>query len=124
MPARSPEELDQLFIEKMNAGDLEAVVALYEPDATLAPQPGQTVTGTAAIRDAIRGFMAMKPRFTATAKPTVQAGDLALTGLAWILHATGPDGKTVEMKGHSAEIVRRQRDGTWKFVVDNPFVGE
>jgi ketosteroid isomerase-like protein len=56
MPARSPEELDKLFMENMNAGDVEAVVALYEVEATLAPQPGQTVTGTAAIRDAIRGF--------------------------------------------------------------------
>src|SRR5690242_19666022 len=112
MPARSPEEVDKLFIENMNAGDVEAVVALYEPDATLAPQPGQTATGTAAIREAIRGFVAMKPRFSATAKPTVRAGDLALVGLAWKLQATGPDGKPVEMNGHSAEIVRRQPDGT------------
>jgi uncharacterized protein (TIGR02246 family) len=124
MPARTPEEVDQLFVEKINAGDLEAVVALYESDATLAPQPGQAATGTAAIRDAIRGFMAMKPRFTVTAKPTVSAGDLALTGLEWILHGTGPDGKAVEMRGHSAEIVRRQSDGTWKFVVDNPWAGQ
>jgi uncharacterized protein (TIGR02246 family) len=124
MPARSPEELDKLFMENMNAGDVEAVVALYEVEATLAPQPGQAVTGTAAIRDAIRGFIAMKPRFTATAKPTVRAGDLALTGLAWNLHATGPDGKPVEMNGHSAEVVRRQPDGTWKFVIDNPWAGE
>ena len=124
MAARSPEDLDELFVEKMNAGDLEAVVALYEPDATLAPQPGQMASGTAAIREAIRGFIAMKPRFTATAKPTVRAGDLALTGLAWTLHATGPDGKPVEMKGHSAEVARRQADGTWKFVVDNPWAGE
>jgi uncharacterized protein (TIGR02246 family) len=124
MAARSPEDLDKLFVEKMNAGDLEAVVALYEPEATLAPQPGQMASGTAAIREAIRGFIAMKPRFTATAKPTVRAGDLALTGLAWTLHATGPDGKPVEMQGHSAEVVRRQADGTWKFVVDNPWAGE
>ena len=124
MAARSPEDLDELFVEKMNAGDLEAVVALYEPDATLAPQPGQMASGTAAIREAIRGFIAMKPRFTATAKPTVRAGDIALTGLAWTLHATGPDGKPVEMKGHSAEVARRQADGTWKFVVDNPWAGE
>jgi uncharacterized protein (TIGR02246 family) len=124
MPARSPEQLDKLFVEKMNAGDLEAVVALYEPDATLAPQPGQMAAGTNAIREAIRGFIAMKPRFSATAKPTVRAGDLALTGLAWNLHATGPDGKPVEMNGHSAEVVRRQQDGTWKFVIDNPWAGQ
>jgi uncharacterized protein (TIGR02246 family) len=124
MPARSPEDVDKLFIENMNAGDVEAVVALYEADATLSPQPGQTVTGTAAIREAIRGFVAMKPRFTATAKPTMRSGDVALAGLAWKLQATGPDGKPLEMNGHSAEIVRRQPDGAWKFVVDNPWAGQ
>jgi uncharacterized protein (TIGR02246 family) len=124
MPARSPEELDQLFIDGMNAGDLEAVVALYEPDASLVSQPGQVVTGTVPIREALRGLLAMKPRFTAQAKPTIRTGDLALTGLRWTLQATGPDGSRVNMTAHSSEIARRQPDGTWKFVIDNPFVAE
>jgi uncharacterized protein (TIGR02246 family) len=95
MPARAPEELDELFTSAMNAGDLEAVVALYEPNASLASQPGQVVTGTAAIREAVRGFLARKPKFTAEAKPTVHAGELAMTrpplavnrdGTRWFTH--------------------------------------
>jgi uncharacterized protein (TIGR02246 family) len=124
MPARAPEELDKLFISAMNAGDLEAVVALYEPNASLASQPGQVVTGTAAIREALRGFLARKPKFTAEARPTVHAGELAMTSLRWQLTATGPDGSPISMTGHSAEVARRQPDGSWRFVIDNPFVAE
>ena len=53
MPARNPEELDRLFSEALNSGNLEALVALYEPQATLTPEPGHVVTGTQAIREAL-----------------------------------------------------------------------
>ena len=35
MPARNPEELDRLFSEALNAGNLEALVALYDPQGHL-----------------------------------------------------------------------------------------
>jgi uncharacterized protein (TIGR02246 family) len=53
MPARTPEELPRLFAEAFSAHDLEAALALYEPGATLIPLPGQVVTGTEAIREAL-----------------------------------------------------------------------
>ena len=31
------------------------------------------------------------------------------------------NGNTVEMEGNGVEIVRRQADGTWKFIIDNPW---
>ena len=33
MAARTPEDLDRLFAGAMNAGNLDALVALYEPQA-------------------------------------------------------------------------------------------
>ena len=62
MPARKPEELDVLFANAINAGDIEAVIKLYEPGASLMPEPGQVVSGVKAIREALGGFLAMKPR--------------------------------------------------------------
>jgi uncharacterized protein (TIGR02246 family) len=44
--------VQRLFAEAFGSHDLEAVLALYEPDATLIPQPGEVVTGTEAIREA------------------------------------------------------------------------
>jgi hypothetical protein len=45
MPARTPEEVAQLWAESFAAGDLDALVELYEADAMLVPQPGEVVTG-------------------------------------------------------------------------------
>jgi uncharacterized protein (TIGR02246 family) len=121
MPARKPEDLNPLFAQSLNAGDLDALMALYEPDATLMPSPGKTVTGTAAIRDALGGFLAMKPRMTLTSKILALAGDLALGTASWELKGTGSDGAPVSLKGQSVEVLRRQGDGRWLVVIDNPW---
>jgi uncharacterized protein (TIGR02246 family) len=121
MPARKPEECDTLLIEAMNRGDLEAALALYEPNASFVQDSGQVVVGRAAIREVMQGFLALKPQFTIEVK-AVQSGDgdLALTRAKWSLSGTGPDGKPMTMSGNSTEVVRRQPDGTWLFVIDNP----
>lgn len=120
MPAHNPEELDVLFAQAINAGDIETVIQLYEPAASLTPQPGQAVSGTKAIREALSGFLAMKPRMTLEARTLAEAGGIALTTSKWVLEGTGPDGKPMKVEGHSAEVARRQPDGTWLFVIDNP----
>ena len=123
MPAHRPEEADLLVIEAINAGDVEAALALYEPDATFAPEPGKAATGLEAIREVLNGFLALKPRLTIEVPQVVQSGDLALLSSRWTLKGTGPDGAPVELAGQGAEVVRRQADGTWRFVIDNPFAG-
>ena len=121
MPARNPEELDRLFSDALNSGNLDALVALYEPHATLTPEPGQVVTGTQAIREALSAFVAIKPTITLEVKTLAQTGDLALTSAKWVLSGTGPDGDHTTMSGHSVEVSRRQPDGSWLFVIDTPW---
>ncbi len=120
MPARSPDELDRLFSEAVNTRNLDAAVALYEPDAALTPRPGQTVTGTPAIQEALRALIATKPTLTLEVKTLARAGDLALTSARWEFTGTRPDGSPVTSTGQSVEVSRRQADGTWRFVIDNP----
>jgi uncharacterized protein (TIGR02246 family) len=120
MPARTPEELDVLFANAINAGDIEAVIKLYEPRACLMPEPGQVVSGITAVREALGGLLAMKPRIKLDVKKLAETEGIALTTSKWVLEGTGPDGKPVKIEGQSAEVVRRQPDGTWLFVIDNP----
>ena len=121
MPARKPEEADLLVIEALNAGDVERALTFYEPDATFVPEPGKAATGLAAIREVLNGFVALKPRLTIEVPQVVESGDVALLCSRWTLKGTGPDGSPVDMAGQGAEVVRRQADGTWRFIVDNPF---
>jgi uncharacterized protein (TIGR02246 family) len=121
MSARNPKELDVLFETALNAGDLDGLLALYEPHAAFTSQPGQVVTGTAAIREAIAGFLSLKPSMALETKVLAETGGIALLTSRWRLTGTGPDGAAVELTGTSAEVVRRQPDGSWLFVVDTPY---
>jgi uncharacterized protein (TIGR02246 family) len=122
MPARTPEECDALFAVSVDKSDLEGLVALYEPKATLVQQDGTSASGTAAIREGLAGLIAMKPKITMNVTKVVRAGDdLAVLYNDWSMAAKGPDGKPIAMSGKAMEIMRRQSDGTWKFVVDAPF---
>jgi uncharacterized protein (TIGR02246 family) len=97
-------------------------MALYEPDAILVPQPGmEPVKGTGAIRTALEGFLALKGRLELETKHVLQHGDIALLRAAWRLKGTGPDGQRVEMAHGSAEVVRRQPDGSWRYIIDHPY---
>jgi uncharacterized protein (TIGR02246 family) len=121
MAAREPKEVQQEFIEAFNAGNVAGLLALYEPGASFVAQPGQVVTGTDAIREVLGGFLAMKGTLALTKQTIVPAGDLALLHGEWTLRGTGPDGKAFDMSMRSSEVVRRQPDGTWRYVVDNPY---
>jgi uncharacterized protein (TIGR02246 family) len=122
MSARSPEDCDRMFEQRVNAGDLEGLVALYEPRASFVPQQGDAATGTAAIREALAGLVAMKPKLKMGIKRVVTAGDdVAVVYNDWSMSAVGPDGAALDMVGKAIEIVRRQADGTWRFLVDDPF---
>ena len=121
MPAKTPEDTDRLFADALNAGRIDELVGLYEPQATLMSSPGKVVTGSAAIREALAQFVAGKPKMSLTPKVVAQSGDLAVVTAKWDLAMTGPDGKPATMTGQSVEIVRRQSDGRWLFVIDLPF---
>ena len=121
MPAQHPEQLDKLFAEALNSGDLDALASLYEHDASLSPQAGQVVTGTEAIRGALSAFVGMKPTITLTTRTVARTRDIALTSAKWELTGTGPDGNPIKMGGQSAEVSRRQPDGNWLFVIDSAF---
>jgi ketosteroid isomerase-like protein len=108
-PAREPENLGDFFIERANAGDVEGLVALYEPGAVLAFPPGRVSVGHDEIRAAYTDLLASRPVFSpAGQRPALRNGDLALTSTRL------PGG------GTTVEVARRQPDGTWLWAIDQP----
>jgi predicted kinase len=51
----------------------------------------------------------------------LEASELALVATVWPFHETGPDGQPVKLAGRSADVLRRQGDRSWRFVMDNPW---
>jgi uncharacterized protein (TIGR02246 family) len=108
--AKTPEEITRLFVQFSNDQDADAVAGLYEEDAVMAFPPGQFTVGRDAIRRLWTKFLADAPHFEPEEPlPTLISGDLALT-------STPPkDGA-----GARAQVVRRQSDGRWLRVLDQP----
>jgi uncharacterized protein (TIGR02246 family) len=121
MPTNDPEMAVRDFFSAFNDGNVEAVLALYEPKAALVAQPAQIAEGTIALRAALDWFFSMKPTLTMGKNRLVIAGDLALSVAKWTLTGTGSEGKAVHMEGTTSDVLRPQADGRWLFVIDNPW---
>jgi uncharacterized protein (TIGR02246 family) len=102
----------------VNDADLDALVALYEPGAVMVLPDGSSVTGTDAIREQYAGILAMQGRMSVRTRFTVEAGDVALLSNRWTFTAGGE-----ELSAVTAEIVHRQPDGGWLYVLDHPWAG-
>lgn len=124
MDERKPEEVHKLFVEYFNSADIDALVDLYEEEASLAAQPGQVVRGKDAIRHALLGFLALKGKMELKTRYVIESGEIALLSGEWHLTGTNPSGEAVEMSSRSAEVARRQSDGRWLYVADHPFGAE
>ena len=123
MKAESPEEVIELFASALGRGDVDGAMTLYEREATLAPRPGEQVTGLDAIRAALEQFAALKPTLTGDITKVLTADGVALVMNRWRLSGTQPDGTPVEMNGHSADVLRRDGDGGWRILIDDPWGG-
>lgn len=124
MPASTPEEIHRLWAEAYNAGDLESLLALYETEAILVPEPGQApVAGRTEARRVLENFLAQKGNLKITIETVsvIRGGELALLRSRWSLSGQGRDGKAVAITHDSTEVARRQADGSWRYVIDNPF---
>ena len=121
MLALKPEECDLLLMKAVESGDLDAAVALYEPDAVFVVSPDRVVTGRAAIREVLQAMAAsMTGNVEAVTVVPSADGTVAVTRTKGSITSAGPDGKPVTTPFHSVEVVRKQPDGTWRFVIDDP----
>jgi ketosteroid isomerase-like protein len=121
MVATTPDQVIELFTAYFNSGDLEGLSSLYEPRALFIPDPGaEAVSGIAAVRESLQGYIAMGGVLTVLASTAVSSGDIALTHSRWRLESSGANAIEVV----SAEVVRRQPDGHWRYAIDNPWGAE
>jgi len=118
--AQQPEELHQLFVACVNAHDVDALLALYEQDSTVADLEGHLLQGTDNLRAFLIGFLAVVKQIDGGTRKVLVSGNIALLSSTWQAILAAHDGGTFCVTGTSAEIARRQPDGTWRFLIDDP----
>jgi ketosteroid isomerase-like protein len=109
MPACRPEDVHRLFAEAINAGDMKALGELYPARGTQTAQDE-----TSALQD----LLALKPQISVETRSVVRSGEVALLGSRWRLDGTTPEGRAIALSGQGAEVVHRQADGSWRYIVE------
>jgi len=112
-PANEPNDLERFFVERANAGDVEGLVALYEPNAIVVNGDREVAIGLDQIREFFIRFLEECPQLDPSMQaPALCSGDLALTS------------SRLSNGDITAEIARRQVDGSWLWVVDQFVLGK
>jgi uncharacterized protein (TIGR02246 family) len=120
MSAHSPTEIHALFQNAFNLGDVEALIALYEPDAILIIG-GKQVTGRENIRAAFQSMLSVGVQMSLTTRSIIESRNgLAVLHGDWVIQRTTTTGSQQTTQGLSTEVIRQQPDGTWQFIIDNP----
>ena len=116
MGISEPQEIHRAVEEAFNTKDLDGLVALYETDARMVTPDGSVAVGTDEIRDQWQAILAMNVPMRVRTRFCVEMGDIALLRNDW--NVESPD---FELASSACEVVRRQPDGSWRYIVDHPF---
>jgi len=119
-----PEDLYPALSEAYNAGDLDAVLSLYDPKAVFVIKPGRVTEGPEELRAAVRHVMDLHGRLTVNPQTFIRSDDLMLVLGTFALSGRRHDGTPFERTARFADVLRRQPDGRWLVAVDNAYGGE
>src|SRR5262245_45838373 len=99
----------------------DGLITLYESGAAFAAQPGDLAHGLPGVRQSLTAFINMKGTLDLTVTRVLEAGDVAFVAGVWSFTGSGADGVSVTLTGRNGDVLRRQTDGSWWFVIDNPW---
>jgi len=120
MLPRKPEDWPRLFVQHPNSGDLEAVVALYPPNARFVPTSGETIVGRDSIRDVLARMIRSKTKLQSHVMKAISADDVAVLYTDFQGTAMDASEKTIDVRYNAIEVLRQQPDGCWKLIAGGP----
>jgi uncharacterized protein (TIGR02246 family) len=115
-----PEDWPRVFEQHLNAGDLDAVISMYEPEARFVTQTGETLVGRDAIRKVLGDMIETKTQFHSQVVRAAIVGEIAQLYTDFEGTREDDSGKTVPVHAKAIEVLRRQPDGTWKLIMGDP----
>jgi uncharacterized protein (TIGR02246 family) len=120
MLPHKPEDWPRLFVQHLNSGDLDAVVALYAPNARFLAGSGETIVGRDRIRDMLARMIRSKTKLQSRMIKAISADDVAVLYTDFQGTTMNASEKTIDVRYNAVEVLRRQPNGCWKLIVGDP----
>ena len=113
----------QTMTSSFQGKDITSVMASYESKATVLFEPGLPISDEAQLEQMFTGMAAVNPVFSYAGHEVIVNGDIAIHIAPWTMTGQTPDGQELGQSGLSVAVLRRQLNGSWKMVIDNPHGG-
>ena len=119
VPVTDLDKFYDAWQDRFNAGDIQGLADLYVSDVVYVNGDRKTLVGAAAFKEDMAGLFALKPQLVLGDRKHMIYKDTALTTNHWKMTYKEADGTTKHMTGGGIEVVRRQADGGWRFIIDD-----
>jgi ketosteroid isomerase-like protein len=100
--------------------DIDGVMACYEPKAVVVFEPESPVSDKNILREMFTGMSMANPIFSYSGHEVFIIGNIATHIAPWKMTAKAPDGTEIKQSGLSVAVLRKQEDGNWLMILDNP----
>lgn len=112
---------DAKWVAAAQKRDVKGWMSFYAKGALLAPPNEKMCDTPAKVRTLIQSLLSL-PDLNLSWEPVSievgKSGDLAYSLNQYFMTYTGPDGETMADRGKNTEIWKKQKDGSWKCVID------
>lgn len=123
VPTDDLSKVTELFVRAFNAGDQVTIERMYSPDAVSVWKPGERPVSGDARRANVAEFLALGLPIKARTRGTYVNGDTALMIVDWGISGTSSHGEEIHLAGTGTDVLRRGRDGRWRYIIDNAYGG-
>ena len=114
-----PEGVIPSLVQRFNSGSVQAMMALYAPEAVFIAKDGRTITDRNEIAAQFERDISLGLPLMANVRHVFVSDDTAQIVVDWSIDGEGPNGEQVRLGGSASDIVRRGADGFWRYLIDN-----
>lgn len=110
----------QHMTEAFHQKDIKGVMDSYESNALVVFDPQNPIQDDELLKERFVQSFGISPRFEYSGHEVFVNGDIGVHLAPWTMTATAPDGTSVKQTGLSIAVLRKQEDGRWLMVFDDP----
>ncbi|MET9263869.1 nuclear transport factor 2 family protein [Amycolatopsis sp. NPDC004079] len=108
------------FDQALNAGDLDRLLSLYDPDAAMRISDGSVVHGHERVGQELTGLIAAEAQLENRTRHVFRHNDVALIVVDYTLRITTPDGQRADTQGTATNVLRHTPGRGWRMIIANP----
>jgi ketosteroid isomerase-like protein len=117
MAAKTPEQWWEIWAESFERGDVETILSLYDPEATIVANPGNPIRGMDELRQTLQAYVDMHGTLKAEQGAIVHGPGVATSYIPWVFDAD-LEGEPFHLDAVATVMLANRPDG-WVALIDD-----